>query len=170
MPTPTLELLTKFNSRLARKGRMLGEIENKRDNERNSKMSTIGLLEEMRKAERAARPAQVSEAGQVDFTKGAGDQWAFNEITRRAVELNKALPHLSHVITGPMEVFAFSSHKKILLRCMREKGVKLTDTARLALEQLPSLFDEWKAAQSACLAAMAPELEASSENSLVETR
>ena len=47
-------------------------------------------------------------------------------------------------ITGPMEVFAFSSHKKILLRCMREKGVKLTDTARLALEQLPSLFDEWR--------------------------
>ncbi|MGC1864396.1 MAG: hypothetical protein WA733_25570 [Methylocystis sp.] len=38
-----------------------------------------------------------------------------------------------------------SSGKGILMRCIREKGVALTDTARLELQSYPSTFDKWKA-------------------------
>jgi hypothetical protein len=39
---------------------------------------------------------EISEAGQIDFTKGEREQWAFNELQRQAMELNKSHPELTH--------------------------------------------------------------------------
>ncbi|MCQ4188583.1 hypothetical protein [Methylocystis suflitae] len=36
------------------------------------------------------------------------------------------------------------SDKDILMRCIREKGVCLSDEARATLEDFPETFDEWK--------------------------
>jgi hypothetical protein len=41
------------------------------------------------------------------------------------------------------------SSKEVLMRCMREKGINLTDTGLSGLKGLPDSFDTWKAAQSA---------------------
>jgi hypothetical protein len=40
------------------------------------------------------------------------------------------------------------SSKEVLLRCIREKGINLTDTGLSGLKSLPDSFDAWKAAQS----------------------
>lgn len=56
------------------------------------------------------------------------------------------------------------SSKDILFRCMREKGCKPCDEAKVALAMLPCTFDAWKPAERARRASACAQREATTMN------